>query len=237
MATIVPSFSEDGSMLIISAPNMPSIEVPLAEVTHRPPVLRLRLWEDSVEVYEPDPAISDWFSKVIGEQQIKFVRMTDKFIRKTDKKYIEGGQTGLSDEFPFLMVSEHSLAELNTRLSLSPQKQSNNSISIEAFRPNIIISGCGPHQEDKMEAVITSSGLRLQAVKLCSRCSVPNVDPKKGVMDTSVKISKVLKSYRTGKHLRLKTAWSDKLFFGVYLDHQSIGEGMVSVGEKLDIVW
>ena len=88
-----------------------------------------------------------------------------------------------------------------------------------------------------MESIVTSKGLQLTVVKLCNRCSLPNVDPIQGIMDTKLTITKTLKKYRTGKHLKLKSEWNDQLFFGVYLDNQSIGGEVLCVGDQLEVNW
>lgn len=73
--------------------------------------LKLRLWDEKIDVYEVDVKISEWFSEYLGED-LKFVRISESYQRKTNNKYIENGQTGLADEFPFLMITEKSFLYL-----------------------------------------------------------------------------------------------------------------------------
>lgn len=237
LATISTLFSNDfKELIIINNENKDEIRIQLEneeeekeKTKNYTRYLKLRLWDDLVDGYEVDTKVSEWFSKIIGEH-LKFVRISSSFKRETNKKYIENGQTGLADEFPFLMISQGSFDDFKGRIE-------NKKVYIENFRPNIVVSGCEPYQEDQMEAVITPNGTKLTVAKLCDRCSLPNVHPFKGIMDTSLTVTKTLKKYRSGKHLRLKSEWSDKLFFGVHLDHQSTAGEVLSVGDELEIVW
>jgi uncharacterized protein len=241
MATIVPSFSSDGERLIISAPDQPSIEVPLIYPSVDPAQrrLRLRIWDDQVDVHEVDPLVSDWFAKTIDVSGAKFVRLADAVVVKETEPSPKAKAkykriVSLSDP-PFLAVSEQSLIDFNNRL---PQPSPPLSITTQRFRPNIVVRGCGPYAEDQWEAILTEDGVRLSQSVLCDRCSdsVPNVHPTKGVMDTSLLISRTLKKYRTGKHLKMKTEWHQKLFFGVSLRNDSGAGGIIAVGDRLKII-
>lgn len=57
--------------------------------------------------------------------------MAEHFIRATNRKLSPSGQHALADQFPYLIVSEKSLEEVNARLEVP--------IVMENFRPNIIV--------------------------------------------------------------------------------------------------
>lgn len=122
--------------------------------------------------------------------------------------YCALGQTGFSDGFPFLLASQSSLVALNRKLS-SP-------ITMERFRPNIVVDGCKPFDEDRWESIRfhlqnqccptveeNSTGsfdyIDMTVVKPCARCMIPNVDPAKGEMETGKPISAALKLIRSGE--------------------------------------
>lgn len=90
------------------------------------------------------------------------------------------------DVQPVLIASEASIAELNSRLARDGAEP----ISIERFRPNIVIKGNVPWSEDSWKLVRikgpssspSTSGkseglLDLDIVSRCTRCQVPNVNP------------------------------------------------------------
>ena len=52
-----------------------------------------------------------------------------------------------ADAFPFLLISEESLADLNSRLD-SP-------VTMRNFRPNIVVKGCNaPYEEDTWKKIV-----------------------------------------------------------------------------------
>jgi uncharacterized protein len=247
MATVVPSFSSDGERMIISAPDQPSVEVPLKDLPLTPAQcrLRLRIWDDQADVYEVDPEVSEWFAKALDVTGAKFVRLTNAFAKPpTEPNLASKGKkhqriVSLADP-PFLAISEESLIDFNNRL---PHPIPALSHTTQRFRPNIVVRGCVPYAEDQWEAVVTcgdsdSAGVRLTHSMLCDRCSdsVPNVHPTKGVMDTGLLISRTLKKYRSGKHLKMKSAWDEKLFFGMSLRNDNGASGMIAVGDRLEVI-
>jgi len=59
-----------------------------------------------------------------------------------------------SDGYPLLVLSEASLAELNERLVAA----GHDSVSIERFRPNIVLSGLHAHDEDRLSVMRVEAG-------------------------------------------------------------------------------
>ena len=55
-------------------------------------------------------------------------------------------QTAFSDGWPFLILSEESIADLNTRLPKGPVQA-----SARNFRPNIVVAGCLPYEVRRLE--------------------------------------------------------------------------------------
>jgi len=87
--------------------------------------------------------------------------------------YAEDIKLVFQDSSPLLIASLASLAELNRRL----QKQGHSPISIERFRPNLVIDGSRAFEEDwwstlKLQGAGLGEGLPLQVAKSCHRCIV-----------------------------------------------------------------
>jgi len=84
-----------------------------------------------------------------------------------------------ADAFALLIVSTASLAELNERL----KQRGAPTVGIERFRPNLVLSGIEAFEEDYIDR-LSVGATQLRVVKLCVRCSVPNVDPATGTPST-----------------------------------------------------
>ncbi|MEA2837192.1 MAG: uncharacterized protein QOD89_1742 [Bradyrhizobium sp.] len=87
--------------------------------------------------------------------------------------------------FPVHLVSLQSLAEVNRRLSKP--------ISELRFRPNIVVQGVVPFEEDRW-ANLSIERVHMRVVDLTDRCSVPNIDPESG--ETSIEPLKTLAGFR-----------------------------------------
>ncbi len=140
---------------------------------------------------------------------------------------------------PVQIASQASIDELNTRL----KARGHFPITIERFRPNIIISGTTPWSEDTWSVVringavsslpsstpfLNSSALDLDVASRCARCQVPNVDP-----DTAEKNKHepwdTLVSYR-----RVDEGIKYKPCFGMLCVPRN--EGAVEVGTRFEVL-
>jgi hypothetical protein len=76
-------------------------------------------------------------------------------------------RVSFADAFPLLLISEESLADLNTRL---PTR-----VPMNRFRPNLVIAGGEPHVEDRL-TTFRIGRLEFKCVKPCDRCVVTTTD-------------------------------------------------------------
>jgi hypothetical protein len=142
MALISTAISCDGSMLTLSAHGMDNLNIPLSQCQGIP--LEVKVWGDlchSVEV----PGAGKWFSSFLGVDDLHLVRMLDGFERRTDANYAPYGQTSFADGFPFLLSSQESLDDLNSRIKKP--------VTSLHFRPNIIVEGCNSYAEDTWKTI------------------------------------------------------------------------------------
>jgi len=165
------------------------------------------VWSDRVRTLVGEPAWSAWFSAQLG-RSVQLVYMPDATKRRTDGRYAKG-LTSLSDGFPFLIVSQASLDDLNARLP-SP-------IGMERFRPNLVIAGGTAFQEDAWTDIRIGDA-RFQLVKPCARCVVITTDQRTGVRDKEP--LRTLATYRSK---------GNKVLFGM----NAVGDasGSVRVGD------
>ena len=140
--------------------------------------------------------------------------MPDSIQRFVDKKYAKGNDiTGFADAFPFLILGQSSLNDLNSRLK--------GALPINRFRPNIVFTGGKPYEEDVME-YFTINNIGFYGVKLCARCVIPTID-----QDTGRKFKEPLKTLATYRQK------DNKIYFGQNLLADNTGK--IRVGDTIKI--
>jgi Uncharacterized Fe-S protein len=98
--------------------------------------------------------------------------MPDETVRPVDKNYaIENERTSLSDGYPFLIIGQESLNDLNSRLI--------EKVGMDRFRPNIVFVGGEPFDEDKFNSFKINDVI-FYSVKPCSRCLITTTDQSSG---------------------------------------------------------
>jgi uncharacterized protein len=194
MALIRPQMKH--SEMVLRAPGMLALHIAFDRVEQ--PV-RVRVWKDEVAAYDMGDIAAQWFSDFLSQpgrpQKLRLVRFDPEHKRLSSPKWTGGieAQNQFSDGYPLLVASEGSLAELNTRLAA----QGHAAVGIERFRPNIVLAGLEAHDEDRVELlhVRTDEGeVRLQPVKPCSRCPIPDIDP--ATAESSPEVGDMLRTYR-----------------------------------------
>jgi uncharacterized protein YcbX len=198
--------------LVVDAPGMPSLELPLGPTTGE--IIPARIWDDVVEASPVAKYADRWFGEFLGVR-CSLVSLPDESVRPVDPDYGEAGdQVGLADGFPFLLVSESSLADLNARLE--------HPLPMNRFRPNLVIGGCEPFAEDGWSRVRIGS-ITFRVVKPCSRCAITTVDQTTAA--TSKEPLHTLARFR-----RVGT----KVLFGQNLIHDATGT--LHTGDPVEIL-
>ncbi|WP_028605951.1 MOSC domain-containing protein [Ottowia thiooxydans] len=183
--------------VILRAPGMLALHVGIDQVDS-PAVVRV--WKDEVPAWDMGDVAAQWFSDFLGQPGLRFVRFDPEVQRLASKQWTGEVDAAIefADGFPLLVASEASLEGLNTRLHAAGHE----AVGMERFRPNIVLAGVEDHDEDRLEelTISTEEGLvRVQPVKPCPRCPIPNVDPGTGVPGTHV--MDALQSYRADPRL------------------------------------
>jgi uncharacterized protein len=165
LALVRPSLHPD--RLMLEAPGATALELPL-----RPSSavrVRVTVWDDTCEAawLGSDPA--HWLTEVLGSTSpCDLVYMPESTVRPVDPAYAPAGmRVSFADGFPFLLISEESLADINARLARP--------LPMNRFRPNLVIAGSEPFIEDRL-GHFEIGGIRFQAVKPCARCMVTTTD-------------------------------------------------------------
>jgi uncharacterized protein YcbX len=128
----------------------------------------------------------------------------------------EQDRTAFTDGFPVLLIGEASLAALNARLDRR--------VPMDRFRPNLVVSGTEPFEEDEWQRVRIGS-LEFRSVKPCPRCVVTTVDQSTGERDPAGEPLATLATFRKQ---------DGKVWFGMNLIHEVAGQ--LRLGDPVEVL-
>jgi len=210
MALIQSALTPAG--LRLSAPGMPDLEV--AFVPADPAPLSVEIWRDRCLAHSAGDPAGQWLSRFL-DLECRLCYLPPESRRGVDPEYAEAqDQVGFADGFPFLLISQASLDDLNSRLP-SP-------LPMTRFRPNLVVSGCEPYAEDNWKR-IRIGGITFRVAKPCSRCVIPTIDPETG--QKSPEPLRTLNRYRRQ---------GNQVMFGQNLLHDGLGE--LRVGTPVEVL-
>ena len=208
-----------GEQLEINAPEMAKLSVPLVSESDR--FVKVEVWGDVCKAIAL-PHTKAWFSQFL-DTPCQLVYMPDSSNRPTAHgKLDEDKLVSFADAYPYLLISEASLSELNRRLT----EKGGETVTMSRFRPNLVIGGVETAHEEDSWTQIKIGEVIFDLPKLCDRCSIPNVNPKTG--DRGKEPTRTLATYR---------AWDRGIWFGQNAIAQlDSSEQTLRVGDTLEVL-
>lgn len=194
-----------------------SINVPLrADFNDETAKIKVTVWEDTIDAFEVSPVISEWFTRLL-EFSVRLVYMPEESKRKVDADYAISGEevTSFADAYPFLIIGQSSLDDLNERLEVK--------VPMNRFRPNFVFTNGAAFEEDFWRE-FTIGNLSFVGVKRCDRCVMTTVDQETGVVAGKGPL-KTLAKYRN---------FGNKVLFGQNVI--GLGLGTVTVGDEIQVL-
>ncbi len=173
----------EGDTLRVTAPGMPALDLPLHP---RPSVTtRAVVWRETCDVVWTGERAATWFSEALGTP-CSLVHMPAGTVRPADPAFAPPGvRVSFADAFPFLLISEESLEDLNRRLPTP--------LPMNRFRPNLVVRGASPYVEDSLTAFRIGE-VDFRVVKPCDRCVVTATDQES--TERGVEPLRTLATYR-----------------------------------------
>lgn len=191
----------EAARIVLSAPDGSVVAVPHS--LHDGERAVCQVWDDVGSALCHAEA-SRWFSDFLNDD-VRLVYMPDSERRAVSPKRARPDDiVSFADAYPLLVISEASLADLNSRL---PQP-----LEMRRFRPNLVLADCEPFAEDRF-TTLSIGEVSFRGVKRCERCSVTTVDPATG--------ERGQEPLRTLAQYRLEHG---KVWFGMNLIHDGPGE-------------
>lgn len=154
--------------LVLSAPGRPCHRIPFEAAPAG--AADVEVWGDRVAAHDEGDGAAAWLSDAL-ERPARLVRMPEATRRPADHGAHGDRPVSFADAYPFLLLSEASLAELNRRMEVP--------LPMRRFRPNLVIRGAGPFAEDGWRRIRVGT-VTLDVVKSCARCAIPTVNQATG---------------------------------------------------------
>jgi hypothetical protein len=151
---------------LVILPNGISKVLPIDGLTHKK--INVEVWGDHFFAFDQGDEWAKFFS-VFLNKSVRLVYVNIHTQRVINRQYSQvKRQVSFADGFPLLVTNTASLEFLNQHLKVP--------ISMQRFRPNIVIAGALAFAE--MQWRIMSIGdTTLTLVKPCSRCVIPTINP------------------------------------------------------------
>ncbi|MBK7631864.1 MAG: MOSC domain-containing protein [Ignavibacteriales bacterium] len=210
MAFLKLSFSDNG-FNVLNSQNNSKIFIPFGSTSNE--TIKVKIWDDICNAFVVNKDLDIWFSSAINKK-CSLVYMPDAEQRIVEKKYInEAHIVSFADAYPFLIIGQASLDDLNSRLQTP--------IPMNRFRTNFVFTGGDPYEEDDWKD-FKIGNTEFKAVKPCARCVITTIDQQ-----TAIRNDEPLKTLSTYR----KT--NNKIMFGMNLICHKTGK--ISLNEKIVI--
>lgn len=174
---LVATALRDGHLVLRTA-DAGEIAVPLqADPANPPPLRTVSVWKSEGLLAEDcGPDAARFLSSFLGVT-CHLVRIGEKFRRPVldPRRATPADVVHFGDAYPFLVVSEASLADLNDRIV----QRGEDPVPMDRFRPNLVIAGSGAFAEDAWPRVRIGEIL-FRAGGPCARCIVTTTDQHTG---------------------------------------------------------
>ncbi len=217
MTRLQPELKEDGIKVISLDTDMAPLFIPFP--TPQEKLEKVIIWNAEVAAQSVSDDINSWFSQALGTS-LKLVFMPQRSMRPVDTTtgFKPAGKfISFADAYPFMMMGEASLSDLNRRY------EGDTSFDFDRFRPSLVFSGGYPNQEDELEK-FSINGIAFQGLENCARCTIPNVDPQTGIVDVNAEPLATLSKYRLQNR---------KVNFGRNVVHS--GTGTIRIEDILEL--
>jgi hypothetical protein len=214
LARLVVSYRQ-GVAITVSCDGCRSLSV--AAPADSPELLKVTVWRSTVLAAAAGPEADAWFSGYLGEP-VRLVWLDDPTRRAVDPEFgADGDVVSFADGFPLLVTSSASLGQLGEWLAADGDQP----VPMNRFRPNVVVSGCEPWDEDRWRR-IRIGAVSFRVAKPCGRCVVTTTDQATGE-----------RGRQPLRMLARRRRFGKSLVFGQNLIPDS--PGLIRVGDPMEV--
>jgi uncharacterized protein YcbX len=181
----------------------------------------VKIWSSRCRAKIYESAVNEWFSDVL-QTNCRLAVMPEETRRKVNYFYAvqKDDHVSFADGYPFLLIGENSLADLNSRLE--------EDLPMNRFRPNFVVAEAEGFAEDSWKKIKIGETV-FHVVKPCARCVMTTIEQTTGEKDGKEPL-KTLATFRIPKRSVKK-----KILFGQNLIAESAG-GVLRVGDRVEVL-
>lgn len=216
MATITVQIGENNLQV---SQNGNELEIPFSPGGSE--TARVKVWSSKCTARVYENSINEWFGDVL-QTKCKLVLMPEETERRVNYFYAVHADDHVSfaDGYPFLLIGENSLKDLNSRLE--------EDLPMNRFRPNFVVKDSEPFAEDGWKKITIGASM-FHVVKPCGRCVITTIDQTTGEKDGKEPLQ-TLASFRIPKRSVKK-----KILFGQNLIVEKAGD-VLRVGDEIEVL-
>ncbi|CAL1301700.1 unnamed protein product [Larinioides sclopetarius] len=190
----------DDKTLTISTPSGEKLKVEIKDsVSADDKIVPCRIVNDLTKAVDCGDEAASFFQSYLNKPGVRLLRYFPKMIEReysptgTKRPFDlelrkENPHLAFQNYTAFHLVSKPSVDDLNSKLQ-------DKEVSDLNFRPNIVVDGCKPFEEDSWNYIKFSSGSLLCNLLLFKRCLITTNDPDTGVLNVKEPLA-TLRTYR-----------------------------------------
>jgi uncharacterized protein len=187
------------------------------------PLVAVRVWKsEGLQAEDCGEGPAAWLSRALAAP-CRLVRIGPAFSRQVLKAAARPGDlVGFADSCPFLVASEASLGELNRRIG----EAGGGGVPMGRFRPNLVVAGCGPFEEDTWKRIRIGEVV-FRSAGPSTRCVITVTDQLTG--------ARGVEPLRTLAAFRRDPRDPTDVIFGINLVNES-KSGVLRVGDPVTVL-
>ncbi|HKE95769.1 MAG TPA: MOSC N-terminal beta barrel domain-containing protein [Povalibacter sp.] len=216
LALVTTSLTD--SALVLESPQAGTLTVPF-DAAGTP--VEVTCWRDRCAAFDAGETAAAWLEAHLGKPY-RLVRFDPARKRLSSMEWTRGVEAPnqFSDGYPFLVISQASLDDLNARLPKA--------LPMNRFRPNIVVDGLPAYGEDTVHE-FSVDGITLRVAKPCARCAITTTDQVHGERDGEEPL-RTLRGYRFSREL-MGVLFGQNVILIRGSDHE------LRTGQRLDVMW
>lgn len=207
-----------GTQLRLRTPEGAELRLPL-DMQGRE--VEVTCWRDRCAAFDAGEEAAAFLTTHLGAPA-RLVRFDARRKRLSNREWTRDVEAPnrFSDGYPWLLISEESLRDLNGRLP--------GALPMNRFRPNIVLHGLPPYAEDHLDE-LRADPVCLRGVKPCARCIITTTDQATGTRDDKEPL-------RTLSKYRYNAAVKGVVFGQNLILIEGVG-GELHVGQEVAVSW